>query len=110
MAKAQSSFQPVSVLHLFNLNGFYVPSSYLLRELHTRLTNAVNNLPANKIVKAKIEPGAINFQDELDYLSINYVFKSERWRQIRNIQINAMSVKIYFLRNFMDILNELTGV
>lgn len=110
VAKAQSSFQPVSVLHLFNLNGFYVPSSYLLRELHTRLTNAVNNLPANKIVKAKIEPGAINFQDELDYLSINYVFKSERWRQIRNIQINAMSVKIYFLRNFMDILNELTGV
>lgn len=110
VAKAQSSFQPVSVLHLFNLNGFYVPSSYLLRELHTRLTNAVNNLPANKIVKAKIEPGAINFQDELDYLSINYVFQAERWRAIRNIQINAMSVKIYFLRNFMDILNELTGV
>ena len=110
VTKAQTSFQPVNVLHLFNLNGFYVPSSYLLRELHTRLTNAVNNLPANKIVKAKIEPGAINFQDELDYLSINYVFKSERWRQIRNIQINAMSVKIYFLRNFMDILNELTGV
>ena len=110
VAKAQSSFQPVSVLHLFNLNGFYVPCSYLLKELHTRLTNAVNNLPANKIVKAKIEPGAINFQDELDYLSINYVFQAERWRQIRNIQINAMSVKIYFLRNFMDILNELTGV
>ena len=110
VAKAQSSFQPVSVLHLFNLNGFYVPSSYLLRELYTRLTNAVNNLPANKIVKAKIEPGAINFQDELDYLSINYVFQAERWRAIRNIQINAMSVKIYFLRNFMDILNELTGV
>lgn len=108
--KAQSSFQPVSVLHLFNLNGFYVPSSYILRELHTRLTNAVNNLPANKIVKAKIEPGAINFQDELDYLSINYVFQAERWRAIRNIQINAMSIKIYFLRNFMDILNELTGV
>lgn len=110
VAKAQSSFQPVSVLHLFNLNGFYVPSSYLLRELHIRLTNAVNNLPANKIVKAKIEPGAINFQNELDYLSINYVFQAERWRAIRNIQINAMSIKIYFLRNFMDILNELTGV
>lgn len=110
VAKAQSSFQPVSVLHLFNLNGFYVPSSYLLRELHTRLTNAVNNLPANKIVKAKIEPGAINFQNELDYLSINYVFQAERWRAIRNIQINAMSIKIYFLRNFMDILNELTEV
>ena len=110
VAKAQSSFQPVSVLHLFNLNSFYVPSSYLLRELHIRLTNAVNNLPANKIVKAKIEPGAINFQNELDYLSINYVFQAERWRAIRNIQINAMSIKIYFLRNFMDILNELTGV
>lgn len=110
VANAQASFQPLNVLHLFNVNGFYVPSSYLLRELHTRLTNAINNLPANKIVKAKIEPGAINFQDELDYLSINYVFQAERWRAIRNIQINAMSVKIYFLRNFMDILNELTGV
>ena len=110
VTKAQTSFQPVNVLHLFNLNGFYVPSSYLLRELHTRLTNAVNNLPANKIVKAKIEPGAINFQDELDYLSINYVFQAERWRAIRNIQINAMSIKIYFLRNFIDILNELTGI
>ena len=110
VTKAQSSFQPVSVLHLFNLNGFYVPSSYLLRELHTRLTDAANNLSANKIVKVKIEPGAINFQNELDYLSINYVFQAERWRAIRNIQINAMSVKIYFLRNFMDILNELTGV
>lgn len=107
--KAQSSFQPVNVLHLFNLNGFYVPSSYLLRELHTRLTDAANNLSANKIVKVKIEPGSVNFQKELDYLYINYVFKSERWRQIRNIQINAMAVKIYFLRNFMDILNGLTG-
>ena len=109
-AKAQASFQPLNVLHLFNVNGFYVPSSYLLRELHTRLTDAANNLSANKIVKVKIEPGAINFQNELDYLSINYVFQAERWRAIRNIQINAMSVKIYFLRNFMDILNELTGV
>ena len=72
--------------------------------------SAVNNLPANKIVKVKIEPGSVNFQDELDYLSINYVFQAERWRAIRNIQINAMSVKIHFLRNFMDILNELTGV
>ena len=109
VANAQASFQPLNVLHLFNVNGFYVPSSYLLRELHTRLTNAINNLPANKIVKVKIEPGSVNFQDELDYLYMNYVFKSERWRQIRNIQINAMAVKIYFLRNFMDILNGLTG-
>lgn len=109
-ANAQASFQPLNVLHLFNVNGFYVPSSYLLRELHTRLTDVANNLSANKIVKVKIEPGAINFQNELDYLSINYVFQAERWRAIRNIQINAMSVKIYFLRNFMDILNELTGV
>lgn len=108
-ANAQASFQPLNVLHLFNVNGFYVPSSYLLRELHARLTDAANNLSANKIVKVKIEPGSVNFQKELDYLYINYVFKSERWRQIRNIQINAMAVKIYFLRNFMDILNGLTG-
>ena len=109
VANAQASFAPLNVLHLFNLNGFYVPSSYILNEMYYRLTTIADDLCSDKLIKVSIFPGSINFQDELDYLSINYVFRERRWEAIRDIQINAMSVRINFLRNFMDILNNLTG-
>ena len=110
VANAQASYQPLNVLHLFNVNGFYVPSSYLLRELHTRLTTIADDMNSNKIIKVNIATGGIDFKNELNYLSYNGIFNDERWEAIRNIQINAMSVRIHFLHNFMDILNELTGV
>lgn len=110
VANAQMSYQPLNVLHLFNANGFYVPSSYLLRELHTRLTTVADDMDSNKIIKVNIATGGVDFKNELNYLTYNGIFNDERWDAIRNIQINAMSVRIHFLHNFMDILNELTGV
>ena len=110
VANAQASYQPLNVLHLFNVNGFYVPSSYLLRELHTRLTTIADDMNSNKIIRVNIATGGVDFKNELNYLSYNGIFNDERWEAIRNIQINAMSVRIHFLHNFMDILNELTGV
>ena len=110
VANAQASYQPLNVLHLFNVNGFYVPSSYLLRELHTRLTTVADDMNSNKIIRVNIATGGVDFKNELNYLSSKGIFNNERWEAIRNIQINAMSVRIHFLHNFMDILNELTGV
>lgn len=110
VANAQASYQPLNVLHLFNVNGFYVPSSYLLRELHTRLTTIADDMNSNKIIRVNIATGGVDFKNELNYLSSKGIFNDERWEAIRNIQINAMSVRIHFLHNFMDILNELTGV
>ena len=109
VANAQASYQPLNVLHLFNVNGFYVPSSYLLRELHTRLTTVADDMNSNKIIRVNIATGGVDFKNELNYLTYNGIFNDERWEAIKNIQINAMSVRIHFLRNFMDILNELTG-
>ena len=65
---------------------------------------------SNKIIRVNIATGGVDFKNELNYLSYNGIFNDERWEAIRNIQINAMSVRIHFLHNFMDILNQLTGV
>ena len=104
-AKNNLSLTNLSVLHLFMLNGVYVPASFLMSTIASRLEASAAD--ASKAVKVNINPGAINFAEQLTNLSENEVWNYHRWEAIREIQIAAMKVRIDFLASFNQIINAL---
>ena len=106
------NFQTTSlnVLHLFPVNGIYVPSSYVMSTIASSLEAWLsNNSGGENTVSVNINPGKINFSESLAALSQLEVWGSKRWNSIREQQIGAMSVRIKFLANFRAIMNRLTS-
>lgn len=100
-------FKSLNVLHLFPVNGIYVPSSYVMRTIYDQLRGlSLTKSKAKSSISTTIYPGTINFQEELNNLSSQRIFQQARWRAISNKQIEAMSIEIRFLGNFMDIINS----
>ena len=105
-AKNNLSLTNLSVLHLFMLNGIYVPASFLMSTIASRLEASAAD--ASKAVKVNINPGAINFAEQLANLSKEPgVWNYHRWEAIREIQIAAMKVRIDFLAGFNQVINSL---
>ena len=103
---ANNQFSVLDVLHLFPVNGIYLPSSYVMELIHNQLKGTLSASKAKSSISTTINPGSVNFQAELDSLSSQKIFKYPRWRAISNKQIAAMSIEIRFLGNFMDIINS----
>ena len=105
----QKNFQNTSlnVLHLFPVNGVYVPSSYVM----SQIANSLRQWQSSDAAKVKINPGNVNFSQELKNMSTeeNHIYGPPRWRAISDKQIAAMSIRIKFLANFNNIINDLTS-
>ena len=95
----------LDVLHLFMLNGIYVPASYIMKTIAIKLSNAAED--ATKAIKTTISPGSVNFSAELAELTKQEVWNYHRWEAIRETQIAAMKVRIDFLASFKDLINNL---
>jgi hypothetical protein len=87
------------------LNGIYVPASFLMSTIASRLEASAAD--ASKAVKVNINPGAINFAEQLAGLTEAGVWNYHRWEAIREIQIAAMKVRIDFLAGFNQVINSL---
>ena len=103
---ANNQFSALNVLHLFPVNGIYLPSSYVMEMIYNQLMGTLSASKAKSSISTTINPGSVNFQSELDSLSSQKIFKYPRWRAISNRQLAAMSIEIRFLGNFMDIINS----
>lgn len=95
----------LNVLHLFMLNGIYVPASYIMETIAEKLSSSA--IDAENAIKVNISPGGVNFEEELENLTNQEVWNYHRWRSISNTQIEAMEVKIKFLLDFKDLINNL---
>lgn len=97
----------LNVLHLFPVNGIYVPSSYVMSTIAIHLQNWFQNNVSDKesqSVSTTISPGSIDFSAALSSLTEQEVWNAARWRAIRDQQISAMSVRIRFLANFRSLI------
>ena len=97
----------LNVLHLFPVNGIYVPSSYVMSTIAIHLQNWFQNNVSDKesqSVSTTISPGSINFSAVLSSLAEQKVWNAARWRAVRDQQISAMSVRIRFLANFRSLI------
>lgn len=114
MAQNMASALPrsnLSVLHLFKANGVYMPASALLRLVKENMEKAFNDISSNtnSVVSVNINPGNVNFQQELYELSEQEIWNELRWVMIREKQIAAMKISLKMTRNFVDIINTLSN-
>ena len=100
-------YPAVQALHIFPLNGIYVPSSVVMEEIANQLENSIDDM--RKASNITIFPGDVDFREKLDDLTEQKVFNYHRWDAIRDIQIQNMSIRIKFLANFFDIIERIGG-
>lgn len=102
-AAGNLALNSLNVLHLFPLNGIYVPSSVVM----TKVANELERQATMEAAKVTIDTGAINFEEELKQLTKRKIFKEPRWQAVRNKQIKVMVTKIRFLANFSSLVDIL---
>lgn len=89
----------VKSLHVFNLDGSYIPLSALLFELAEAIEDALSD--PSQIVKVSIKtPSYIAFAPGDDT-------GMERWNEQRAIALNNIRITATFLANFQSLMNRL---
>ena len=88
-----------------------MPASALLRLVKENMEKAFNDISSNtnSVVSVNINPGNVNFQQELYELSEQEIWNELRWVMIREKQIAAMKISLKMTRNFVDIINTLSN-
>ena len=87
-----------TALHLFDLNGIYIPLSYLLWELANSIKYGLDN--PHLFVKVNITtPNNIQFEEG--------PWGYERWKEQRTTALQEIKISATFLQNFRDIINSL---
>lgn len=96
----------LNALHLFNLNGIYVPSSVILKMVATNFKTILEEeSDLSKLANISIDTGDLDFQGQLD--ALRGIYGHTRWRIISYYQMDAIEVRIRMLKNFRDIISSL---
>ena len=92
-----------SEVHLYNLNGILVPSSYILSQTAESLNLIWNEQKEtyqfennNKSIKIKLN-------------TYNGLIRLKYWEQVEKYVTNQTSLSIVFLGGFLDLLNKIQG-
>lgn len=100
-----------NVIHLFNLNGIYVPSSAVLRLIANSFRTIVEDTSdLDDFANISIGTGNLNFREYIDTLvdddgKPKYGYK--RWDSVASEQMKQITVTIKMLNNFRDIVTAL---
>ena len=100
-----------NVIHLFNLNGIYVPSSAVLRLIASSFRTIVEDASdLDEIANISISTGNLNFREYIDSL-VNEdgspMYGYSRWDSVASEQMKQITVTIKMLNNFRDIISSL---
>lgn len=104
-AAAEAAQVSVSQIHLYNLQGFYFPLSYVLQETYNGLINVQSaiesNYKGNKIT-IKNNYQTKNFENEK--------ISASTWEREGQKALSDTGIKMTFMAGFLDILNNLFPV
>ena len=93
----------LNVLHLFNVNGIFVPASYLLQVVYDEMMTKSEQISQDG-VKITINGGLPNPRETIkDYKEL----KAPRWNRLLEEEKKAISFQITFLASLFDMLDNL---
>lgn len=89
-------------LHVYNLNGVYLPISIILNEIISQVESIINNLSidASKTAAAKIEQTIGSYKSPVT---------PDTWSEVASATINSTKIQIYFLSGFTDYISSLAS-
>ena len=100
-----------NVIHLFNLNGIYVPSSAVLRLIANSFRTIVEDASdLDDFANISISTGNLNFREYIDNLANedgSPMYGYSRWDSVASEQMKQITVTIKMLNNFRDIITAL---
>ena len=92
----------ITALHLFNLNGIYIPLSFFLKLIAEAMMD-VRKQPEGYL-KVKVKSPKILWPD--NDLASRKIYSQEDWDRQRDDSLNNTRISIRFLRNFVDIVEK----
>lgn len=103
-------YENVTNIHLYNLNGIYVPASLLLTYTHKAILDSTNELLAGRAANAHISTsGAEKVID--DWLQANSPYKGTNfkgeWGPVADKVLSGTKVRITFFASFINFINNL---
>jgi hypothetical protein len=92
-------------IHLYLLNGIYYPQSYILFELHKHLSEAIKNATFNQ---RNLSKSTVRTQIYSYNVGSKYPGNTKKdWIREANAAASTVKIKMYFLMNMADIVNQI---
>lgn len=108
---------PIKNIHLYNLNGVYVPGSMILSYTYENMKNIQNMAQSGRGANAKIYTSGIDtaikkFEDEhpAPFGHIKGESYSSYWPQIGEAAVSGTTIRVAFLSSFNAFLNKLIEI
>ena len=92
-------------IHIFNLNGIYIPLSYLLYALGQAIEDAEKD--PRRIVKVDIRKPVIEFptrEEQADWMAKNQ--GENPWHHQRDEAYKKVAIEVHFLANFQSLIQQ----
>lgn len=92
----------IDTLHLYNLNGIYVPTSYFLQATYERIQKMATMIESNDSFIARVSTPDLN----IDRSASNWGAPSY-WENLRDTAYKGGTVAITFAAKFLNLIDEL---
>lgn len=93
-------------IHMYNLNGVYVPASMILSFIHESMKDISNAVIDGRVAKAHINTSGADDAIK-DYLATRPLPIREQWQKVAEKVASGTSVKITILSSFNSLLSGL---
>ena len=104
-AKEIGKQNTVQEIHLYLLNGIYYPQSYILFELHKHLSEAIKNATFSQ---RNLSKSTVRTQIYSYNVGSKYPGNTKKdWIREANAAASTVKIKMYFLMNMADIVNQI---
>ena len=96
----------VQNIHLYVINGVYMPQSYILYELHKKMTEAMTGTSFDT---RNLADGTVRTQIYSYNVGSKYPGNTKQdWRNEASAAAKTTKLKMYFLMNFSDLVKQLS--
>ena len=108
-ATGQMTEKRVHQVHLYDVNGIYVPGSYILTKVYEALEESVTILDTGRAAKAKISVGGANaaISEYVDADPRPHYHSRASWNTYAEKVSKGITVDITFLISFIDFIKDL---
>ena len=102
-ASGELTFASAENIHLYKLNGFYVPGSYFVQATLNCLTQMEQLSTSDAFFTKITAPGSVDYNREHEPPNPN----PSDWESVRSDAISGTKIKIYFGANFLNLISRL---
>lgn len=112
-SKIQATHASPKILHLYQVNGIYVPGSYVLAQIRDNLSQCISFI--DQIAEPDYKGAGVRIVNKMNESMIPNrtaagITDTKPWETIASKANSNVSIEIFFLANLLDIVNQINKV